>query len=930
MFSRLVVDSMPGWPTRWERATVRKVGGEPSVRLITSPLKHWLGATPWLSDGTGGKRVLADRWLVPMSLLRGQRERFRHLRPLSLKLSRRLDGEAELLGTLRRLGLNVYPTDGERIGPGLLDALAEAWQTERVLPGQFDVFLGQLRHAWQHLDESRGLPGAFLVRTAHRRFEVVDGAGLAGVYLPNDAAKERALREEKKPVLEMEVAQANRLAGTLVDATPIRLASELVERDVIDRVVWAGAEEAVCALAETRYGWLAEPLLAIFAHGGTNPTGHATTAWAAALRRLRGAGVLECGSIVVELVDGGETIARGEPDARWLSGDVLAVTNEVGHSYEELALGLQAMLERQDLLKDLLLVLGPLEGVEKPSLDELEKALERAQIDAQAFADIRSRWAGNTGLVASRIRPVAALLGVIVEGFEASTTDMDRLTDWLAANLPQWDAAALVTAARRSRDDDHAMGIAAWRVLGDVAELTAWNATLEGLGPEYEPVGNRDVQEQTNAHLDSVQALTAALARAIAVDCGEPELFRKIEDATHAFSAPDDWSKRWWEVPFEAVGDALCDTWREIADSEHLAVLRGTETPGQLRLAIGECGIAIEPDPYDTARGNGERFGRVLLEAHDLHRTWLEFRDPHSRVPDLPSAPELAADAYLRRWTDPELWCLALATLDDERFAQACAGASDLQTVKERLGLDEEAVERKRRERAEREREAARKAKTVEIAGESFEIEAIDYSALLRRHAETLEAPAGPRASKDEFTPLGPLRAKDRAGGGVNTGRTGHRRLSSEEAEVVGIVGEMHAFRYLQKEFGGRSVRASAWVSESRLKVWPLLEGEKDEISDGYGFDFRFTHRGIRWHVEVKATKGDDTSFDLGISEIETATRIAGRRGNTWRWRILRVRRTLTAEPVIDWLPNPFEEGFQKHYRLHRGGMGVSYAPKRL
>ena len=632
--------------------------------------------------------------------------------------------------------------------------------------------------------------------------------------------------------------------------------------------------------------------------------------------------------MVVELVDGEDTIAKGEPAARWLSGDVLAVATEPGDSYEALAPAVQAMLDRQDLLKDLRLVLGAVEGVERPSLEEIEKALERAEIDAQAFADIRSRWAGNTGLVASRIRPVAALLGVAGEGFEAATADMDRLTDWLAANLPQWDAAALITTARRSRDD-HAMGIAAWRALGDVAELAAWNAILEGLGEEYEPVGNRDAQEQTNAHLDGMQALSAALARAVAVDCAEPELFRKVEEATRTFSAPDDWSPRWWEIPFEAVADALCDTWREIVDSAHLAVLGGTETPGQLREAIGQRGIAIEPDPYDTARINGERFGRVLLDAHDLHRTWLEFRDPDSRVPDLASAPELAADAYLRRWTDAELWRLALATLGEEKFVQASGGASDPQTIRERLGLDEEAVDRKRRERAEQEREAARKAKTVQIAGESFEIDAIDYSALLRRHAETLEDPGGPRASKDEFTPLGLLRAIGGAGGGGNKGRTGHGRLSPEEAEVVGIVGEMHAYRYLQKEFGRRSVRASAWVSELRLKVRPLVEGEKDEISDGHGFDFRFNHQGIRWHVEVKATKGDETSFDLGISEIEAATRIARRRGNTWRWRILRVRRALSAVPVIDWLPNPFEEGFRKHYRLHQGGMFVSYARRR-
>ena len=110
-----------------------------------------------------------------------------------------------------------------------------------------------------------------------------------------------------------------------------------------------------------------------------------------------------------------------------------------------------------------------------------------------------------------------------------------------------------------------------------------------------------------------MQALSAAVARAVAVDCGEPELFRKIEDATHALSAPDDWSTRWWEVPFEAVVDALCDTWREIVDSEHLAVLRGTETPGQLREVIEERGIAIEPDPYEIARANSERFGVYCL-----------------------------------------------------------------------------------------------------------------------------------------------------------------------------------------------------------------------------------------------------------------------------------------------------------------------------
>ena len=39
----------------------------------------------------------------------------------------------------------------------------------------------------------------------------------------------------------------------------------------------------------------------------------------------------------------------------------------------------------------------------------------------------------------------------------------------------------------------------------------------------------------------------------------------------------------------------------------------------------------------------------------------------------------------------------------------------------------------------------------------------------------------------------------------------------------------------------------------------------------------------------------------------------------------LGVRNALSRDPQFDWLPNPFEEGFRKHYRLHQGGMIVSY-----
>ena len=68
------------------------------------------------------------------------------------------------------------------------------------------------------------------------------------------------------------------------------------------------------------------------------------------------------------------------------------MTAQTGSEYEALSSAAQALLGRQDLLKDLRLVLGALNGEDAPSLAQVESALERAEIDAQAFADIRSRW----------------------------------------------------------------------------------------------------------------------------------------------------------------------------------------------------------------------------------------------------------------------------------------------------------------------------------------------------------------------------------------------------------------------------------------------------------------------------------------------------------------------------------------------------------
>ena len=501
-----------------------------------------------------------------------------------------------------------------------------------------------------------------------------------------------------------------------------------------------------------------------------------------------------------------------------------------------------------------------------------------------------------------RIRPVLALLGIHSEGLEAAT-DIERLTGWLTFNLPRWPTPDLLSAARRSRDD-RAMGEAAWNILGEVAQLPAWNDALATLGDRYAPVENHRATEQTQAHLEDSKPLLRTLARHIAVNAGHPELFHRIEKVSQALEADPDWSKRWWQVPFASILDALRTGYAELPGiGYHLEVIEGVRTTDDLRASFQRHGVEIEPDPYETAGRNRERLKDMLVHVHDLHRTWVELRASAGTPPSPPPPPvPLDATAYLRLWSDRELIEQSLRAIGDDEFSTACDGCVSLEAIRQQLGLTPEATEAQRRERREQEQEAERQRRTFDVVGTPFEVGTTSYGALFER-LDKLPAPDGPRASKDEFTPLTEARP---SGGGSGAGGTGGsksapRRPPADLRDLAGIVGEIHAYRFLRAQFGSDVVTRDAWVSESRLKVLPLVEGEPNNTSDSHGFDFQFRYRRRKWQVEVKATIADDSQFELGISEIKAANRLARETGG--RWRILRVRHVLSERPEFDWLP---------------------------
>lgn len=946
--SELLLASLAHWRGDWEEVTVRKRSGHHWSDQFISPIKHWLSTVPWLDDGRRGvQQLLRQRWLVPESLLQGQEGRFRHLAPLSLELARRLAENPELRRSLQRLGLNVYPTEDALTGPDLLEALADITKARKALPaGGFDVFLGQVRHAWRHLDPDRGLPGQFLVRTKPGKLDVRAATALQDVYLPDHASRVRSLREHRQPILAIRPEDVSKVRDHLLELG-VRLASGLEERCLVDDRPDARAGEGAQTLAEANLDWLPPVLLTLYAHGGTNPRGPATDAWQQAARRLHRARVRLCHSIKLELLDAGNIVADSTPSAHWLARDrILLLDREIAQSgsYEEIAAALQAMLDRQDLLKDLRLVLGHLAGEQSPTAAHIEAAMDRAEIDSEAVADIRLRWSGETSMLVDRIRPVVTLLHVSDAGLEDAATDVDGLKVWLSDMIPQWSSEELVAAARGSHDDFE-MGFQAWQALGDTAELPNWNAALAALGAEYVQIKNDRAADQANRHLQITARSLRAVARHVAKTAGnaaedddQEELFRRItaaheriETGAEWSSRCAEWSGRYWEVPFDTVLDTLRVRFEETpAVKPYLGAFEGVGNIDEFNSALEHRGVALTPDPLEVARGNQHRLADIIDSLWEFYEAWLATAGGNSAQRADPVQPDLDASMYLSEWTATDLLERALQATDDPRFLEACAGCTTIEEVPATLNIPGETLERTRKERLRQTRRKEREQRTFDVAGQPYEVGGPETYAALFARLQELPEPIGPRADRDDFASLKdppaerPFRPPSKPTAGTDSDVTTHKTIqlygSPHAAGLVGVVGEMHAFRFLQSSFG---IDESAWVSESRTQVLPLWEGEADKTSDSLGYDFRFDHDGKTWCVEVKSTTEDGTSFDLSSGQINIASRLANSRDRAWR--ILRVRRALAEEPEFDWLPNPFEDGARDRLRLRRGSMTVEY-----
>jgi hypothetical protein len=148
---------------------------------------------------------------------------------------------------------------------------------------------------------------------------------------------------------------------------------------------------------------------------------------------------------------------------------------------------------------------------------------------------------------------------------------------------------------------------------------------------------------------------------------------------------------------------------------------------------------------------------------------------------------------------------------------------------------------------------------------------------------------------------------------------------SKSKENLIGLSGEIHAFRMLQNNYGSSAVSASSWVSGNSALVFP-----DNKTDDGKGCDFVVVLQDRTYYMEVKSSEGDSEGFTLGSSEIRLAMELTKKTRQKRKeiFLMLRVSNALTTTPSFQLLPNPYDQKYQSFFVIEEADARVRYRSK--
>jgi len=934
----ILLRSLPKWNEEWDDPlSIEKIGGQSHYFQHEAPLHFWLKRTPWFitkNDEGFASFCPEERWYVPSIVLAGRAHQFSHLKPLPREIANILDNSSQLADVLKNLGMPKYDLENhENIGR-LLKDLFQAWENPGTEISNRDVFLGQVRDAWSAFEpeEDVNFPEKLLLESRI----VVAPSEDNPIFLPDTTESSHAgLKLHSKPVVaEIQPKDAKRLSKWFKETygEGIQLASELNTVPLVDGQPWESGEGEL--LCDSEIKWMIPVILSVFAFAGGQAHGTQTKTFLRATQMLRESKVFWIPNLEVGLWHNGEVIAMTPLPAMWIPDDkALLSTEDVKNSPSFLSEAIGHVVERADIDMPLKFVLSEIERTDEPSRDVLIKALSQIKISDSQFAEIEQLWLGDLSWSIKLIKPVLKAFNLseeltALDGVESPEQLEEYLENCSTEHFNGKDLLALVRASNGLYD----LGEVLFDKFGSEFQLDKWNELLVGLGEE--PIKNEDAIEQFQDHLSSTLTPLRSILRRIIKDNSNIGRFTELTDQMEAVSCPEEFTKKYWIVKFSSVMQALKPlfiSWK--AFQGEIDAIDASQTPAELIESLGKIGLEPTLDPLEIYGKNHERCHSILNSLKQIAIVWslregVDIGYWEKETEELIDSIDWIVDreGYLDFWDNHKVYSILKHLPRNEahsNFWSTYEKSDNLENLMLNLVISVDETEKAKEKLEDRKKEEREKKRIVSVCGKEFDNAEENLSRLWDHIVDEIDEAHLPKINFDQLAELKEITTPKRRSGSGNGGgkkrkATPSGRMSDATKNLIGLAGEIHAYRALLKSYGSGIVNPNCWISENSLRKYP-----QNKVDESFGCDFVIRHERKTYYVEVKATSGDEEYFELGLSEIRLAVEKANRRRD--KFLIMHVTDALSEKPEFQFLPNPYDKKHQKSYDIQNAGLRIRY-----
>ncbi|KAB7672557.1 sacsin N-terminal ATP-binding-like domain-containing protein [Bacillus sp. B1-b2] len=947
LFSKLVIISISKW-SDWQTCRIRKPEGTYWWKDIPSLIKLSLQEIPWIPNTIESEisfNTPKKMWYVPSSSLRSAAYTYAFLPYVEYETARLLES-ANSLNDLQEIGLGNYEISSVSEGCQLLEHLAYSLRNGIVSSELTNYFKHHYRFAWEKIvkyyedndfNPNNVYKPRYLVITKGGYLQTVDIENQQSpIYIPDH--KKLFLQLHGNPNLEILLIDAGKRYAQILSeifGDTLTNLSDLEQSFYENGHKWSRikAENLESSLLDENRNWLLPYIMTIAAYREDSHLTVGGNRFNELISLLKSAKWYECTDLLVSLEskDGKIIEQNSENITVCKETKTFLISNKGFSSLEDFATSVREYLEIAPIELPLKFALSKLTNdfdVE-PEEADIISSLEHIKITKENYETIRRLVNDNLQWIIELITPAIVAINKEPDKSVLHFPIIDSentLKQYISQFIPEPVVIdELIKFAKESRNLKE-MGYKLYKSFN--VSLKEWNFAIGVVNKNLLKIKNEELRNGFSNFKETYQTIVFAIIRdQVNKQAVSLTDYIDIKEAYQKWCMPDDWEFVWWVIHEDTFLEELGYFLKE----HSLDLNAELSSKDALNQYVKEENIDLTPS-LEISRHNNLLIKKCL---HEIQRAAIALcQNENTEIPSywlqteqtfLEHIKSNRDKEYLeiKNWENDEAY---IYVFESEKFINAFQELQeihvnidsyhDLLKHLENEGNNETTID----EIIEKEKEKKRREKRlVKINGQYFDTDDSNIDNLNDVISRFDFDQMNINGSIDKPLSLKEVTKKNGKNRNPLAGSKGNgktKRTSKHIENVIGLAGELVIFNYLKKN-NLKDFRPEWWKSENSLTIY-----SDNMVSDSLGYDFEIRQSNKTYHIEVKATVGNDFSFNMGTSETQKAFDDSKKRNVEY---MIAFITNVFENPEIYWLPNPYSNKGKSVFNIKDAGVRISF-----